>query len=167
MKMKRVDDQNNPVEIKDEAPKVPNIPKKSLDGIVVMTPPEEDEPRSKPKDPSDTMGKLQRGPGNTFNVLPPEDQMEEVSYKDLAKEKQAAIVEGDADTRKAISEIVRGLIDKSADAAKVVLEDLLGKKQISDYRMVPMGAPVSMEFEAGRVQVVLDAGKRVIDVQLG
>ena len=95
-----------------------------------------------------------------------EAQMEEVSYEDYIKSKQVAINSPNAAESENPTKRVQAIIGQSADAAKKVLDDMMDKKQIASFRFIPIGMPFSMEIEPGRVQVLCDASRKVIDVSI-
>lgn len=95
---------------------------------------------------------------------PPEDKMEEVSYQDYMKSKEVDLTS----PSKAQSTIdkLRDLIGKTADVAQVVLEELKNKKALANYRFIPIGGIATMELQPGRVQLLVDHQKKIVDVNI-
>jgi hypothetical protein len=112
------------------------------------------------------------------SVLPPKDskediervgdkeEMQEVSYEEYMKSKQSAITNPGTNAGISATQRVNDLVGKSAQEARLVLDDMKANRQLVSYRFVPIGMPMSLEVEPGRVQVLVDASKRVIDVNV-
>ena len=92
-----------------------------------------------------------------------EEEMEEVSYKDWAKDQKSELSVGNV----SVKDRVESLVDLTKTEASKVLEGLKGKGDITTYRVMPMGVPFSFDVQPGRVQLLIDATERVIQVQIG
>jgi hypothetical protein len=140
---------------------------KSGDAIVMN-----DEANNPPvANPNDTTMVSNKTTG-VVSVFAPEDsrevkaEMEEISYEDYIKSKQVGLTSPNMTEAKSATQRVHDLVGKTAENARSVLEDMANKKQVASFRFIPIGMPMSMELEPGRVQVVCDASKKVIDVSI-
>jgi len=95
-----------------------------------------------------------------------QDDMEEVSYNDYVKMTESALTSKNSNQEMSAKQKILDLIGKSADYVKDALESMVREKAIVEYRFVPIGMPATMEVAPGRVQVLIDSTKRVIDVQI-
>lgn len=143
-----------------------NTPVKTPSGAVLVMGGEKDEqevaaPVSKPV----VAGNLSKGTSGMIAMnAPADDEMEEVSFEELQKSQKSDLTGPQAE--KTATQIINDLIGKGANAAKEVLEGFLSSKKITSYRIVPIGQPMTMDISPGRVQVLIDAQKRVIDIQI-
>jgi hypothetical protein len=93
-------------------------------------------------------------------------EMQEISYEEYVKSRQVALTNPSINEVDDATKRVNDLIGKDAHKARDVLEDMRGKKQLVSYRFLPIGMPMSMEVEPGRVQVLVDAAKKVVDISI-
>lgn len=119
-----------------------------------------------PKKARTEAAKASMGMSGVIAVNAPDEEMEEVKFADFDKTQESALTQAGTSAAKSATEIVRDLIGGSATKAKEVLEEMHQKKLVSSYRFVPIGQPMTMEVAPGRVQVLIDAAKRVIDIQI-
>jgi hypothetical protein len=104
---------------------------------------------------------------NTITVHAPKDEeMEEVSYKDYLKSKEVALTSPNEEEAQSATTTILNLRGQTAEQARSVLADMKEKKQIAEFRFIPIGMPMSMEVDPGRVQVLCDANKKVVDISI-
>jgi hypothetical protein len=140
-------------------------PVKTGSGAVVFNP-AEDALSDDTVLPKSNTAKIAKDVTGTISVSAPAEEMQEVSFNDWQKGQESALTSPGAAAQSA-TDMVKNLVGKSADAAKSVLDELVTSKHVSSFRFVSIGAPMTMDVAPGRVQLVLDAMKRVIDVQIG
>lgn len=98
----------------------------------------------------------------TVNTDDDDDEMEEVSYEDWASSQKSVLADGED-----VKAQVENLVSLDQTEAEKVLSDLEKNGKITSYRIMPMGAPFTFDVSPGRVQVLLDATKKVIQTQIG
>lgn len=91
--------------------------------------------------------------------------MEEVSYDSFVKIRDNSQFSV-SDYKEDATKTVKDLIGKTFDYALAIVEDLKSRKVLSNYRFVPIGTVSSFEVQPGRVQLLLDAQKNVVDVTI-
>lgn len=96
-----------------------------------------------------------------------ENEMPEMSLEEFNQSQSSQLAREGTDGSKTVKERLRDLISLGAATAQTALEKMVADHQITSYRVINVGQTQSADFVAGRVQVVLDAAKRVIDVTVG
>lgn len=91
-----------------------------------------------------------------------EQEMEEVSYEEWAESQKSDLSEG----KLSPTQLVKELVGKSVATAENLLGLMKQRGEITEYRVVPIGAPMSMEVQPGRVQVLSDHAGNVVDVEI-
>lgn len=97
-------------------------------------------------------------------VKPPSDnEMKEVSAEEFMARRGPA-----AGTPTAtLSSVIRDLIGKPLQEVRAGLEDLKKQQKIKDFKVVPLGTPLTTQAVPGRVQVIKDHADNVLDIVLG
>lgn len=97
-------------------------------------------------------------------VKPPADgEMREVSAEEFMARRGPA-----AGTPTAtLSSMIRDLIGKSLQEVRASLEELKKQQKIKDFKVVPLGTPLTTQAVPGRVQVIKDHADNVLDIVLG
>lgn len=171
-KMKRVDDTAKETE---EQPLQPNPVVSSPSGVFVMDKNDlkemlEEEkvvPKGSPEDASKQKVNAAKKTNKIITVdaaqgnHPP---MEEVSYESFLNVKDVEIAKGDVHV--STTDKIKALIGEHIETAKSVLEDLKNKKVLANYRFVPVGSVTTLDLQPGRVQLVVDMSKKIIDVTI-
>lgn len=182
MKMKRVDDNgDNGSVIKDGggAKMMIRQPVKTSSGAIVVSNVEDevDEPvveNTEPfvpqqtAEPSKVRGVVTvSAPNDALADVDGEDEeMEEVSYEDWAREQQVAISSDNPNVSADPTTAVRALAGKTEKFAKKLLTEMKEDGKIADFRFVPMGQPMTLEMNPGRVQCLVDGMGNVINVEI-
>lgn len=153
MKMQRVSEESG------------NTPVKTPSGAVLVMGGEKDEQETASVSKPVVAGNLTKGTSGMIAMnAPADDEMEEVSFEELQKSQKSDLTGEQAE--KTAQQVINDLIGKGANAAKEILEGFLSSKKITSYRIVPIGQTMTMDVSPGRVQVLIDAQKRVIDIQI-
>lgn len=172
MKMKRVDAEQPSTETagaeeEQSASKlVVRQPVKTGTGVVVMS--GDEDKVSQPESSEETQPQIDLNRG-VVSVSPPnalEEEMEEVSYETWLAEQNVDVASDDPSVAANPNQLIQAIIGKSKDVAQKVLDKMKEDRQISDFRFIPIGMPMTMELNPGRVQVLTDAGGRVISVEI-
>jgi len=91
-----------------------------------------------------------------------EVEMEEVSYDDWEKSQESELSKGNITSAKLVDE----LVGKTVEVASKILESLKGSGKITEFRIIPIGSPGTMDFQPGRVQVLKDHSGKIVDVEI-
>jgi vacuolar-type H+-ATPase subunit E/Vma4 len=70
-------------------------------------------------------------------------------------------------TNSTVRDMIRNLLDKSKQEAKELLEKMVADKQISEFRLAPIGAALTQDYRPDRVSVTFDATGKVVEAELG
>lgn len=91
-----------------------------------------------------------------------ESEMEEVSYEEWSKDQSSDLSNG----KLSPTDLVKELVGKSVATAENLLRTMKDRKEITEFRIVPIGAPMSLEYLPGRVQVLSDHSGNVVDIEI-
>lgn len=112
----------------------------------------------------------ERTPGalnNSVVVVKPEDDIklveEEVPKEVIEAKTRYHMPE---DTKVDYTSELKGMVGSQFDSVKDYLDKLKESKIIATYRVVPIGMSTTLELEPGRVTVVTDSTKKIIDIQI-
>ena len=177
MTMRRVDDaQSNDSDLKEGGGSKMLIrqPFKTSSGAVVVSN-IEDEEASLPEDesadaepfvPQQTAEASKARGMVTVSVADDDDEMEEVSYEEWSRDQASDIASDDPGIYSDPTTVVRSLSGKSEEYARGLLDEMKREGKIADFRFVPMGQPMTLEVNPGRVQCLVDGMGNVINVEI-
>lgn len=142
-------------------------PVKSFNGMFVVSGDEEPDALAKPvKQNAAIKQVINKGVVTTVAVQKEEKNMEqemqEVSYEEWSKDQESDLSKG----KLTASELVTELVGKSVATAENLLSMMKQRGEVSEYQVVPIGAPATMEFNPGRVRVLSDHAGNVVDVEV-
>lgn len=182
MKMRRVDDsEDSSSDVKEGGGSKMLIrqPVKTSSGAIVVSNIEDevDEVRTESTEPfvPQQTAEPEKARGGLVTVSAPqdaladdddEDEMEEVSYEDWAREQQSDISSDNPSVYSDPTNAVRALAGKTEKFAKKLLTEMKNDGKIADFRFVPMGQPMTLEMNPGRVQCLVDGMGNVINVEI-
>lgn len=163
IKMKRVDEQSEAEVISDEEVVKMTVrqPVKTGGGVIVASGDEDEIVAPTAESAPTPHVDLSRG---TVSVSPPE--MEEVSYEEWAADQAVAVASPDTAVSATPNEVLQTIVGESKAFAEKVLEGMKADRQITEYRLMPMGMPMTMDVKPGRVQALMDATGKVITVEV-
>lgn len=97
-------------------------------------------------------------------VTPAKKVVDEVPLAEVLKQTSESLKMGDklADLKKEM----QGFLGLDKGLLTSYLDDLKLNKLIKSYRLVPIGAAATMDFDSARVTVVVDNSGKVIDVEM-
>jgi len=95
-------------------------------------------------------------------VVTSSPEMEEVSYDDFSKSNSSDLGSDSASSTK----MVKDLIGKSVEFATELLTKMKTEGKVSSFRIVPIGMPMTMDFQPGRVSALKDTNGNIVDVEI-
>lgn len=169
MKMKRVDFENtggtDGAKGNEEVSSMEIKQVHNFNGVSVMASDEDiavmETSNATKEDSVQKVGVMEKNEAGVISVST-DDEMEEVSYEEWAKAESSDLSKG-VDLRSELD----NLVSMDEEEAKKKLIDLKDKGRISSYRIMPIGAPFTFDVIPGRVQVLIDAAKKVIQTHIG
>lgn len=97
-------------------------------------------------------------------VKPPADkEMEEVSAEEFA----GRHIHTMGQPVPALSSVIQNLIGLPLPEVRAKLEDLKTQRRIRDFKVIPLGTPLTTQAVPGMVQVIKDHSDNVLDIVLG
>jgi hypothetical protein len=100
----------------------------------------------------------------TVIIKPPADgEMKEVSAEEFMARRGPAV----GTPTSTLSSTIRDLIGKPLQEVRASLEELKKQQKIKDFKIIPLGTPLTTQAVPGRVQVIKDHADNVLDIVLG